>query len=217
MSRHPHWRPIFALTVGVVICCAMPALAFEDSFDLELGSGDGESGQSGLNYDDFASWTVSSGTVDLIASGDYGIDCADNLGKCVDLDGATGDAGILTSAPISLGPGTYHLSFELAGVADVFGSAAATDPNVVDVSVGDYFMAQITREHGDPFETFGGQIVVNEPTVVQIAFANQGGDNFGALLDNVRLMPEPSALALVSFSGLILLAFPRQRRGMAGR
>lgn len=190
---------------------------FEDTFDAEPGSGAGASGQSGLNYASFAQWTVSDGTVDLIAQGDFAsaadqIACFGGSGKCVDLDGATSNAGVLTSIAILLEPGVYELSFLLSGTASSFTQANARLPNTVAVTVGSLFAGSYTLSQGDPFQAFGGSFTVSEPTSVQIAFANAGGDNFGAVLDQVTLVavPEP-ALALLLGLGLAALG-ARQRR-----
>jgi len=42
-------------------------------------------------------WTVSSGTIDVVGPGDgFGLTCAS--GRCVDTDGSTGDAGIISNS-----------------------------------------------------------------------------------------------------------------------
>jgi len=191
---------------------------FSDTFDTEPGSGDGGSEQSGLNYTGFANWTVSSGTVDLISHDDYApaageIECLGSTGKCVDLDGGTNNAGVMTSTSILLAPGLYELSFELAGVASSFGQSAASVPNVVDFSVtGTALVGQATRNHGDAYSTVSGQFTLLAPTSVQIVIANQGGDNFGAMLDqaSLELIPEPGTAALL-MGGLLGLALARRR------
>lgn len=218
MHKHLVLTQFLARGIIAVAFLACPAVSlsssFEDSFDDEPGSGDGASGQSGLNYASFANWNVSLGTVDLIAQGDFGVSCANETGKCVDLDGSTGDAGVLVSLRQMLVPGSYAFSFELAGVSDSFNAPGAAEPNLVDVSVGDFYSDQILREQGDPYETFGGEFLVTEPTEVFIVFSNQGGDFFGAMLDNVKLsVPEPGTFALLGSAGLwLLMAATRKRR-----
>ena len=87
-------------------------IIFESNFDTEAGP----AGSSALNYTGFTNWTVSDGTVDVVAtSNPWGITCAGGTGKCVDLDGSTGDAGKLTSDMLSLAAGDYLLSFDISG------------------------------------------------------------------------------------------------------
>jgi hypothetical protein len=200
-----------ALVIGAAPAQALPV--FEDGFDAETGSGQGASGQSKVNYAAFVSWTVSNGTVDLIAHGDFGIACAGGAGKCVDLDGGSNDAGVLTSVALDLAPGIYELSFLLSGTSSAFTQTAAGTPNTVDVSVGSLFATSVTVAKGDPFASYGGSFTVPAPTTVSIVFANQGGDNFGAMLDDVRLtlVPEPGTAALfaLGLAGLAARSRPR--------
>jgi hypothetical protein len=181
-------------TLGLALLFASGAWAqtvFFDGFDTEPGSGQGASGQSRTNYFGFANWTVSDGTVDLIAHGDFAsdvaeVECVGFTGKCVDLDGASNDAGVMTSVPILLDPGIYEFGFELAGTASSFIGPSAAAPNVVDWEVlGTSLSGQEVRNQGDPYSEVGGEFVLVVPTEVQIEIANQGFDNFGAVLDEV--------------------------------
>ncbi|MBS1105059.1 MAG: sorting protein [Deltaproteobacteria bacterium] len=203
-----------AMALGGAPASATPVVVFQDSFDGETGSGDGASGQSKVNYTAFAQWTVSDGSVDLIANGDYGIDCFGGAGKCVDLDGGTNNAGVLTSSiALNLAAGSYEFSFQLSGTDSGFTQTNAKIPNVVDVSIGGLFATTITANQGDPFAEYGGSFDVLVPTTVSIVFGNQGGDQFGAMLDSVKLemVPEPAAAALLALGLGGLGALGRRR------
>lgn len=204
-----------ALLIGAPDASSMTV--FSDDFDSEVGNGEGASGGSGLSYASFTNWTISDGTVDLLGHGDFapgtGVVCAGLSGKCVDLDGGSNDAGVMTSISILLNPGTYDFSYELSGVDADFGQAGATPPNIVDVAIGTHYVAQHTLNKGDPYASFGGQFSILAATSVEIVFANQGGDNFGAVLDNVSLtaVPEPGTFSLI-FVGLGILSLGRPQR-----
>lgn len=191
---------VVALALGGAPAGATSVVVFEDDFDAEAGSGQGASGQSKINYSAFIQWTVSDGSVDLIANGDFGIDCVGGAGKCVDLDGAMNDAGVLTSVALNLAAGAYDFRFQLAGTDSGFTQTGAQNPNIVDVSIGTLFVDTITVDQGDPFATYGASFTVFAPTTVSIVFANRGGDNFGAMLDAVKLVmvPEPGTIALLA-------------------
>lgn len=191
---------LLLLALLVLAPAAGPAIpVFEDDFDAEPGDGDGTSGGSGVGYTGFASWSVSDGTVDLVSDGDFSIDCPSAGGKCVDLDGNTNDAGVLTSTSLLLDPGTYTLSYTLAGVSTSFSTAPAMADNLVDVSLGGLYSDQHTVQWGDAPQVFGATFDVLSQTSVSLVFANQGGDNFGAMLDDVslELIPEPRTAALL--------------------
>ncbi len=210
------------VTLAVAVCLqAAPAAAltiFYESFDAEPGSGQGASGGSGIGYTGFASWTVSGGSVDLVAQGDFAPDpsqimCFGASGKCVDLDGNTNNGGVLTSISIPLSPGTYEFSYQLAGTASSFTQSGSNAANTVEASLtGGLFFESVVRSKGDPFEAFGGLFVVPSATAVQIVFEDLGGDNFGAMLDEVRIesVPEPGTVSLL-LCGLLGFAFARRR------
>lgn len=213
MTAKASCRASLLLLATLLIAIRADAVpVFVDDFDAETGSGQGASGQSQTSYTGFVNWTVSDGTVDLVAHTDFGIDCFGGGGKCVDLDGATSDAGVLTSTVLNLAAGLYTLSFQLSGTDAGFGGAA-NNPNVVDISVGGFLVEQVTVNKGDPFALYSFDFAVGAPASVSIVFANQGGDNFGAMLDEVRLelVPEPGTAALLAL-GLSALAASRRRQ-----
>lgn len=188
MSARPFLQLCLAVSFALTMLGLQPSCALQDNFDEEPGFGDGASGLSQLDYLDFFNWNVAAGTVDLIAEGDFGFHCLQELGKCVDLDGSLSDSGFLVSKRQLLMPGYYTLSFALAGAPASRPEPAAKLPNVVEVKIEDYYHAVIERLQGDPFETFGGQFTVTDPTTVYIVISNPGDDNFGAVLDNVVLL-----------------------------
>lgn len=206
---------ISLLVVSFSVAVEADTIVLTQDFDAEFGSGDGASGESSLNHSTFSNWSVTSGSVDLIHNGDYGIRCANNSGKCVDLDGGTLDAGTLTSDPISFAPGRYRISYQLAGVEASFSAAGAADLNTVQISVGELFAESVTREPGAAFEQFGGTFDVTEPTTLPLVFQNLGGDNFGAIVDEIELtlvsIPEPAAFTMLPFV-ILSVSHSRPRR-----
>jgi hypothetical protein len=188
---------LLAGAAAVVAAAASPASAavvFFDNFDAETAA---------LNTT-LTNFNVTAGTIDVVASGTYGITCS---GNCVDLDGSTGDAGVVTSKT-TFGPGNFKLSFDLSGNQRGFG------PDIVEVSYGGTLLDTITLASSDPFATHS----YNVSGAGQISFSNAGGDNVGVILDNVRLatrdtaaVPEPSTLAIIG-GGLAALGLLRRRR-----
>lgn len=180
---------------------------FSDNFDQEA---------TALNYNSFANWNVTGGTVDTVGNGFF--DFLPGNGVYVDLDGTSFDAGVLGSNGQALAPGAYTLSFDLAG-------SQRGDVNVVTVSVGtsgnpsQFGSAILTRASADPFTTETLDFVLIAPTNdFLISFSNAGGDNIGALLDRVVLqsVPEPSSMALCGVAGLAgLVARMRRRKSVA--
>jgi PEP-CTERM motif len=110
-------RNLKSLAIAVTIVAAGPAQAqLSENFDGQNG------GATALNYTSFTQFgvigvpTPVAGAVDLIKSGDYGINCAGGSGSCVDLDGSKDIAGTLVSGLYSFNPGDLiTLSFDLSG------------------------------------------------------------------------------------------------------
>lgn len=151
-------------------------------------------------------WTVSDGSVDVVGIGGFGYLCQAGGSMCVDLDGSTGDAGVLSRA-LSLTAGTtYTAFFELAGnqrggsdnVAISFGSATLTLANLLSSS---------------PWQTYSLTFTPGASGMYALSFDNTGKDNVGAILDNVRVqaVPEPETYALL-VAGLGLMGAVARRR-----
>ena len=201
----------FMLTAGM-LCLGLAAeptraaIVFSDDFDTE---------SLALNHGSFTNWTSVSGTTDTIGNGFH--DFLPGNGVYVDLDGTALDAGFGMSTPLTLAPGRYALSFDLAG-------SQRGDTNIVTVSVGTgatptlFATTTLTLASEVPFTANTLTFVVSAATSdVRIMFMNDGGDNVGALLDRVVLEdvvanPEPSTLASAGIGGLIALGVAWRRR-----
>jgi hypothetical protein len=191
-------RSLLAAALTVALAgSASATVIFSDNFNAQNG------GAGQLNFNAFSGWTVSNGSVDLIGAG-TGFDFYPGNGLYVDLDGSTGNAGDLT-ANMPFAAGTYQLSFSLGGNA----RGGANDQ--VTVSLGSWSevfnvpsnfpFTTITRT----FTTTGGQL----------KFSHAGGDNIGAILDNVSVSTVPEPVSLLVFGGLLVGGIAAVRRRMA--
>jgi hypothetical protein len=178
-----------------------------DNFNSENGGG----GQ--LNYSNFANFfvanTAQGGTVDLIGNGFF--DFYPGNGLYIDLLGSgNGVAGLLTTDQI-FGPGTYNLSFDLAG------SQRGVD-NDVAVKFGTFSQTyHLPSSQGYTLET----ATVTLTTAARLSFQDlQTGDE-GAILDNVSVIsttkatPEPSTLCLAGFGAVCGITYVLNRKRKA--
>lgn len=199
-------RLISFIAATVLSAGAQAGIIFQDDFNSEAGA----VGASILNYNSFANWTVSDGTVDVVADPNgWGIRCVGNSGKCVDLDGSTGNAGRLSSNTLTLAAGTYLLSFDVSGNQ----RGGATDGMVM--SLGGFLSESISLAFNAPWQTITRSFTVGSATTSSIIFNHGGGDNIGMILDNVVLssveVSEPATLSLLGL-GLLGLGMTRRRK-----
>jgi hypothetical protein len=198
----------FLLVLALVfsLCTQPPASAMvllSDNFNAE------NSGNIALNYAAFVNWDVLDGTVDLINTCCVNTSPGTGFGLFVDLDGSTSDAGKLQSkTTFNFPAGSYELKFDLAG------NNRGAGPETVHVVLGSFFDVFITVQASDPFSLRTFNINVASPTSGKLSFENSGGDNVGALLDNVQLsrIPEPGTLLLLgsALAGFAAVALGRR-------
>jgi hypothetical protein len=156
-----------------------------------------------------SAWTVgSNGTVDIHGVGGI-YDFIPGNGSYVDLDGTSLSSGLLSHEVDLIGGTTYVLSFDLAGSQR--GSA-----ETVNVSFGS-MAATYSFNSADPFSHFTLNFTPGSDGTYSFGYQNVGGDNFGALLDNVSVsaVPEPETYAMLlaglGFVGFIALRKRRSR------
>ena len=191
---------ILALSLLALPLSSQAITVFSDNFDSDT---------LGLNQTTFnGGWTVTSGTVDLIGQGGV-FDFLPGNGRYVDLDGSTSLSGTFDNQVPFSALTTYTLSFDLAG-------SQRGDTNVVDVIFGTASQSY-TMASSDPFTTYMLSFATNGAANYQIFFKNNGGDNIGALLDNVKVstgvseVPVPAALPLMA-SALGIFGLSRRRK-----
>jgi len=182
---------LIALTFAFFAPASQAATIFSDNFNAEHG------GTGIVNYTGFAKWNVSNGAVDLIGNGFF--DFFPGNGLYVDLDGTVFKAGLLSSTPIALATGTYTIQFALGG-------SHRGDTNTVRVTLGSFLNETFTLAAGDPLATITRTITVGGPTSASLTFQNDGGDNMGAILDNVSVDSATTEVPVPETHSISLLA-----------
>ena len=153
-------------------------------------------------------WTVSpNGTVVLIGAGGV-LDFIPGNGSYVDLDGTTSSSGLFSNNVNLVGGTTYTLSFDLAG-------SHRESAETVNVNFGST-NASYSLNSADPFSTLTLNFTPASNGSYSFSYLNVGGDNVGALLDNVSVsaVPEPEIYAML-LAGLGLMGAMSRRRKSA--
>lgn len=188
-------RTALFITAALACSSASAQVVFQDDFNAE------NAGSGVLNYFGFANWSITGGSVDLIGNGSW--DFFPGNGLYVDLDGSTGQAGKM-AATLLLSPGDYQLEFKLGG-------STRGDVNQVNVALGGLVDVDYSVASADPLSVRTIDFNVPVGGSMELAFQNAGGDNRGAILDDVKLtsIPAPGGMALFAAVGL---ASRRRRR-----
>lgn len=185
-----------ATVVSVFSVSATAATVFSDNFDTDALA---------LNQTIFnGGWVVSGGTVDLIGNPGF-FDFLPGNGRYVDLDGSSSQAGEFHK-DLSLTAGLqYTLAFDLAG--NQRGSVENVNVNFGSA------VDNLTVNSSDGFSNHTLLFTPSTTGIYSLIFQNAGGDNVGALLDNVSVsaVPEPETYAML-LAGLGLLGFMAGRR-----
>jgi hypothetical protein len=193
-----------AVAVAIVggASAANAAVVFFDDFE-------GYPGQV-LNADLAPNWTSSGGGIDLIGVGTaWNLVPGENDTHYVDLDGSTGQPGVLSAKTFAAG--TYTLSFDLAGQNRSYDTLTKT----VTISLGDW-MTTLSPVWNAAFATYTYTFTTTGGSL-SFAESSGGNNNVGDLLDNVSLssaVPEAStwAMLVAGFAGLGFAAFRKSSK-----
>ncbi len=149
---------------------------FFDDFNTENSS------RGILNYSGYKNWDVIDGSTDLIGNGFW--DSSPQNGLHVDLDGTSMKGGTLVSkSAFDLLTGRYRLQFDLSG-----NPFSTTGPNIVEAGMQGVKTVQFSTTKKDSFRTVFIDMEIRHPTQSKVIFRDQGRDNQGSFIDNVKLI-----------------------------
>ena len=228
------------LTAVAAAAFAVPAHAgvvYSNNFDSENG------GNTALNYNGFNGLTVTNGTVDLVKSGDFGITCAGGSGACVDLDGTSFDAGLVSSNSYGFNagdrvalsllfsgnqrnappPDSFSMRFNFAApVSGSFGIMSSFFGNTSFGTFSNQTSLTLTVSNIQPNFALTDLTFFFDPTnggSTAFALQDAGNDNIGVVIDNLSLsvgaaVPEPATWAMM-IAGFGLAGMAARRRRLA--
>lgn len=158
-------------------------------------------------------WTVSGGTVDIVGPPAYfpGLCAPVGAEKCIDLDGSSSNAGVLSRVFSLTAGNTYTLSFDLSG--NRRNAVTETGTVTFGTSVLGFSMPASQTAYANLSLLFTPGSSGN----YSLSFANDGGDNMGAILDNVVItvesndVPVPGTLGLLAAAVVAGIAARRRR------
>jgi hypothetical protein len=187
-------KVLLGLLLATTAISAHAATVFSDNFDANALS---------LNSTP-TGWAVTQGTVDTIGDSNF-FDFLPGNGRYIDLDGSTGDAGVLSKV-FSFTAGTkYTVSFDLAGNMRNAGN------DIVDVNFGTT-STTYTLSSTDGFANHSLAFLPSISGNYVLSFGDRGADNMGALLDDVKVVtPIPAAIWLFA-SGLAGLMAAKRKK-----
>ena len=228
-----------SLAFSIAQADGIPAVIIADSFTSETATYNPLGNPWGnLNFNTFQNWNVTRGTVDFKNVGGISPSLWYNNPAApfsptfsfVDLDGTSRTSGQITSKDsFNLTPGSYRLSFDLAG-------NMGRDPNNhsdgVTVRLDGLGISQhFEMGWNEDFNNKNIDFEVTTPTSTTLSFANESddagslNDNMGPMLANISLLnltggvanvPEPATIVIgLGLVGSLLLA--RRFKGQKAR